>query len=186
MDLKYSLIRFFSGYAGYKKHLLRPDGTKEGNISFHSLNFQTAEGKVFPLESCRGKKVLLVNVASRCGFTPQYKELEEFSNEKKDQVQVLGFPCNDFGAQEPGSDQEILSFCRSRLGVYFTISQKIQVKNEPVHPVYKWLTDPVQNGWNDQKPFWNFCKYLVDEEGRLLAFFGPAVSLSDNKLLSLI
>lgn len=186
MDIKYTFLRLFSGLAGFKKTIVRPEGAGEGSESFYSLNFRSAEGMMFYMESCRGKKVLLVNVASRCGFTPQYKELEEFDTEKKDKVIVIGFPCNDFRAQEPGSEQEILSFCRSRFGIDFPLSQKIQVKNDPVHPVYQWLSDPQKNGWNSQKPFWNFCKYLIDENGRLVAFFGPAVDLNDKTLLSLI
>ncbi len=123
----------------------------------------------------RGKKIIVLNVASRCGYTPQYADWERFYRAHADQVVVLGFPCNDFMNQEPGTSEEIAEFCQKNYGVTFPMFEKVHVKGEQKAPLYRWLTDPQQNGWNSQEPAWNFCKYLLNEEGELTHFFGSKV-----------
>jgi glutathione peroxidase len=142
--------------------------------SFYSLKAIANNGEEISFEKFKGKKVLIVNLASRCGYTPQYKELESLY-QKKDIV-ILGFPANNFGAQEPGSDKEIAEFCKVNFGVTFPLFKKDDVKGNSKQPVYKWLTDQNKNGWNDIEPRWNFYKYLVDEKGNLSKVFSSSVS----------
>lgn len=139
-------------------------------------------GKPVTLAAYKGRKMLIVNTASECGYTPQYSSLEELHRQYGEKLAVLGFPCNDFGAQEPGTDVEIKSFCESRFGVTFPLFAKVHVAGAEKHPLYQWLTNPLQNGWNAQEPTWNFCKYLIDEEGRLLHFFAASVDPLDERI----
>lgn len=137
------------------------------------------DGSITTLATYRGRKILVVNTASECGFTPQYAELQSLHEAHADRIAVLAFPCNQFGAQEPGDNQSVLAFCESRFGVRFPVLAKCDVLGEHVSPLFSWLSDPVQNGWNSQAPTWNFCKYLIDEEGRLLSALGSSVSPLD-------
>lgn len=138
--------------------------------SFYDLQANTLEGESFDFESLKGKRVLIVNTASKCGFTPQYAELEALqqSHGGEDFV-ILGFPCNDFGNQEPGSAEEIASFCQRNYGVSFTMMEKVHVKGDDIHPVYAWLTQADLNGVDNHHVGWNFHKFLVDEKGQLVA-----------------
>lgn len=146
-------------------------------ITFYSLSAVKNNGEVFSFEALKGKKVLLVNTASACGYTPQYDELEKLYETYKQQLVVIAFPANDFGAQEQGSDDEIAQFCKVNFGVTFPLMKKSGVvKNAEQNPVFEWLTNKDKNGWNDKQPIWNFCKYLVDENGVLQAFFAQGVS----------
>lgn len=122
-----------------------------------------------------GKKVVVLNVASKCGYTPQYTDWQKFYEENKESVVVLGFPSNDFGRQEPGSAEEIAEFCERNYGVTFPMFEKVVVKGEGKHPIYAWLSDPALNGWNKEEPSWNFCKYLINERGELTHFFGSNI-----------
>lgn len=168
------------------KHIHRnPDGVQPA-IPFHSLEATLNNKHPFYFSQLKGKKVLLVNVASNCGYTPQYTELEALYQQHKNKLVILGFPANDFKEQEPGSDEEIASFCKVNFGVTFPLFQKQSVVDTAGNRVYKWLTDPAENGWNNQKPTWNFCKYLVDENGKLLAFFPAAASPLGNEIVSLL
>lgn len=154
---------------------------------FFSLDATRNNGKNFPFLSLRGKKVLIVNTASECGYTPQYAELEKLYEENKNKLTILGFPSNDFGEQEKGSDDDIAKFCKINYGVTFPIMKKSTVlKGDKQNDIFKWLTNSKKNGWNDQAPMWNFCKYLVDEDGALLAFFGPSVSPLSDEILDKI
>ncbi len=143
--------------------------------SFYKLEATSLEGEPVSMEQFLGKKVVVLNVASKCGYTPQYADWEAFFRQYGAQVVVLGFPCNDFMSQEPGSASDIAAFCEKNYGVTFPMFEKVRVKGSDKSPVYQWLTDPVQNGWNSQEPSWNFCKYVVDETGRLTHFFGSKV-----------
>lgn len=143
---------------------------------FYLLQANAAHGKPFTFESLRGKYVLLVNTASNCGYTGQYAELQQLYSMHKDKLEILGFPANDFAGQEPGSDEAIGQFCQVNFGVTFPLMRKASVKGAGMQPVYQWLTNPAQNGWNSQAPSWNFCKYLVTPDGRLEGFYNPAVS----------
>jgi glutathione peroxidase len=142
---------------------------------------KTIDGTDIDLTQYKGKKVLIVNVASECGYTPQYKDLETLYETYKDKLVVLGFPANNFGGQEPGTNEEIKKFCAENYNVTFPMFEKISVTGDDRHAIYKWLTSKDLNGWNDQQPKWNFNKYLLDEEGNLLKYYSSAVKpLSDD------
>ena len=149
--------------------------------SFYALNATLNMGERISFERYRGKKLLIVNLASRCGYTPQYKELETLHHTNKN-IAVLGFPSNNFGAQEPGTDDDIAAFCKTNFNITFPVFKKKDVKGNSKQPVYEWLTDKNKNGWNDLEPEWNFYKYLIDENGNLLNVFLSAVSPLDIQL----
>lgn len=145
-------------------------------VSFYSLKDTLITGAEFDFNQLKGKKVMLVNTASDCGYTGQYDDLQKLSEKYQDKLVVLGFPANDFKEQEKGSNEEIAEFCRVNFGVSFPLMKKSSVvKGAEQNKVFEWLTDENKNGWNKQKPSWNFCKYLVDEEGRLTNFFGSTI-----------
>ena len=143
-------------------------------MSIYEIPLIDIQGRSVTLQGFKGKRMLIVNTASECGYTPQYATLEELHRKYNEKIVVLGFPCNDFGAQEPGSDTSIKDFCQVNYGVSFPLFSKVHIKGSDRHPLYKWLTDPALNGWNSQEPTWNFCKYLVNENGELLHFFNAA------------
>lgn len=172
----YNLRMRISRKTGMGMNILSNEKKATPPQSFYELNAKANNGEIISFESFRNKKVLLVNLASKCGYTPQYNELEELHQQYKNKLRVIGFPSNDFGGQEPGNDQEIEEFCRINFGVSFPLFHKDHVKGEDKQPVYVWLTDPEKNGWNTQEPSWNFCKYLVNEDGQLLGVFSSAVS----------
>lgn len=145
--------------------------------SFYSLSTTLNNGKELPFEKLKGKKVLLVNTASNCGYTPQYAELQKLYQHSKDELEIIAFPANDFKEQEKGSDEDIAQFCTVNYGVSFPITKKSTVVKEAAqNPVFTWLTDKTKNGWNDASPTWNFAKYLINEEGVLTHCFDPGVS----------
>ena len=154
---------------------------KNALVNFYSLKAITNTGEEIQFEKYRNKKILLVNLASQCGYTPQYAELEQLHQQNKN-IAVLGFPSNNFGAQEPGSDEEIAVFCKVNYGVTFQLFKKDNVKGKNKQPVYQWLSDETKNGWNNTEPKWNFYKYLVDENGNLLNVFSSSVSPLDIPL----
>ena len=143
----------------FSKSASRPENTlvMEGTSDFYSFSMKDIKGEMIDFSSFKGKKVLIVNVASECGFTPQYEDLQAL-HEKFPELVILGFPANDFGGQEPGSDEEIASFCSSKFNVDFTMMSKITVKGDNQPELYKWLTTKGLNGWNEDAPNWNFCK----------------------------
>ena len=137
---------------------------------FYSLSAQTLEGETFDFDQLRGKRVMIVNTASRCGYTPQYEKLQTlFGKYGGEDFVILGFPCNQFGRQEPGSSNEIGAFCSKNYGVTFQMMEKVEVKGDGQHPVYSWLCNQSQNGAGDHKVAWNFHKFLVGGEGQLMA-----------------
>ncbi|MCB0532490.1 MAG: glutathione peroxidase [Lewinellaceae bacterium] len=152
-----------------------PTQQKSMTTSFFQFTVNALSGEPVALEQFRGKKIIVLNVASKCGYTPQYADWEKYFTENKDNVVVLGFPCNDFMGQEPGSAEEIADFCQKNYGVSFPMFEKLHVKGDEKAPLYQWLTDPAQNGWNSQEPTWNFCKYLINEKGELTHFFASKV-----------
>ncbi|QEC52712.1 glutathione peroxidase [Anseongella ginsenosidimutans] len=160
-------------------------GLKAQDSGFYSLKMKNIKGEEVDFSQFRGKKVLLVNTASECGFTPQYEGLEElYKTYGKDGLVVLGFPANNFGGQEPGSNLEIASFCKENYGVTFPMFEKSSVKGGEKNEVFDWLTSKSANGWNEQEPTWNFCKYLVDEKGKLVAFFPSKVEPMSEEITS--
>lgn len=156
-------------------------------VSLYDLSIQLNSGKMLNLSELKGKKILFVNTASNCGYTAQYGELETLYEKYSDKLVVIGFPANDFKQQEPLDDAAIAEFCKVNFGVSFPLAQKSTViKESGQHPVFAWLTNKQQNGWCDQQPLWNFCKYLVDEDGKLIAFFAQSISPMQQELTQLI
>ena len=161
--------------------------TAPAPVSFYSLKGTMNNGSELDFASLSGKKILLVNTASDCGYTNQYDDLQKLSETYKDQLLVIGFPANDFKEQEKGSDEEIAQFCKINYGVTFPLMKKSTViRGAGQNPVYKWLTDSTLNGWNSKQPSWNFSKYLVSEEGQLLNYFGPSVEPLGNDITTAI
>ncbi|MCB0738906.1 MAG: glutathione peroxidase [Bacteroidetes bacterium] len=154
--------------------------------SIYDYEFINIAGDTVSLSTYKGKKILIVNVASECGFTPQYKELQEVHNKYKDSLVVLGFPCNQFGAQEPGTEKEIAKFCEVNFGVTFTLTEKIEVRGNNQHPIYTWLTSKALNGVEDTKVMWNFQKYLIGTNGEYLGSFASTVKPDSDKIIDLI
>lgn len=154
-------------------------------MNFHDLSATDINGKTVSFTEFSGKKVLVVNTASECGYTKQYAQLQELYDTYKDKgLVIIGFPCNDFGGQEPGSEAEIAAFCQKNFGVTFPLMSKISVKGDDMSPVYKWLTSKEQNGVLDAKVKWNFHKFLIDEEGRMVADYGSGTKPLDDEILS--
>jgi glutathione peroxidase len=145
--------------------------------SFYNLETTLINGSVLSLEKYKGKKILIVNTASDCGYTPQYNELQKLYDQYKNHLEIIAFPSNDFKEQEKGSNDEIENFCKKNYGVDFLIAGKATVlKTSDQHPVFKWLSNKEINGWNDKAPVWNFSKFLINEQGVLMAYWGPAVT----------
>jgi glutathione peroxidase len=134
----------------------------------------------------KGKKILIVNTASECGYTPQYEGLEKLYESHKDKLVIVGFPANNFGKQEPGTNAEINTFCKKNYGVTFPMAGKISVKGDDMAPIYHWLTEKSKNGFMDSEVKWNFQKYLIDEKGHLVAWFPSKVTPENPDLLSAI
>lgn len=156
-------------------------------VSFYSLKAINGHGMLFDFAALKGKKVLIVNTASDCGYTGQYEELEKLQQQYKDGLAILAFPANDFGAQEKGSNAEIASFCKSNYHISFPVMSKSRVVAAAGQtPVYQWLTNALSNGWNSKAPSWNFAKYLIDEEGKLVNYFGPAVSPVSKEVMEAV
>ena len=153
--------------------------------TLHDFNVLNIEGDEISLNQYAGKKVMVVNTASKCGLTPQYSDLqklyEEFGGEN---FVILGFPANNFLKQEPGTNEEIAAFCQSNYGVSFPMMAKISVKGEDQHPLYRWLTSKAENGVEDSEVSWNFQKYLIDEKGNLVKVLSPKTSPYDDEILS--
>jgi len=155
--------------------------------SFYDFKVRTLDGGNFDLASLKGKKVLVVNTASKCGLTPQYKQLQElYSKYGGEKFVIIGFPANNFLQQEPGSNSEIREFCTTNYGVTFPMMEKISVKGNDIHPLYKWLTDKSLNGVMDAPVTWNFQKFMIDENGRLVGMVPPRESPDCEKIINWI
>ena len=153
------------------------------NKSFHDFTVKAIDGKDFPLSSLKGKKVLVVNVASKCGLTPQYAQLQAlYEKYGGDKFVIIAFPANDFLQQEPGTNEEIQEFCQLNYGVTFPMMEKITVKGDEIHPLYKWLTLKSENGKEDAEMVWNFQKFMIDEDGNWVASIHPKVTPDDKSI----
>ncbi len=160
---------------------IRPEGADivaKGSLYDFKMKSLTGD-KIVDFKAYKGKKVVLLNVASKCGYTKQYANWEAFYEQYGDKVVVLGFPANNFGGQEPGTNEEIATFCRTTYGVSFPMFDKVDVTGENKHPLYRWLSTKALNGWNDKEPTWNFCKYVVNEKGELTHFFASKITPDD-------
>lgn len=166
-----------------KKKILRNKSEARPVIPFYSLFIQLNNGQLLSFQTLRGKKVMLVNTASDCGYTAQYAELQALYEKAGGNLEIIAFPANDFREQEKRSDEEIENFCRQYFSIRFRLAKKSSVvKSENQNTIFKWLSSKDQNGWNDQQPTWNFCKYLVDERGFLTHFFDQGVPPLDEEV----
>ena len=158
---------------------------KSKSIYDYSINL--IDGKQELMDKYKGKKILFVNVASKCGYTPQYEGLQKLYEKYNEKIEIIGFPANDFLWQEPAKNDEIQSFCSVNYGVTFPIIEKTVVKkNKDQHPIYTWLSHRDLNGWNDSAPAWNFYKYLVDENGKLIEVFPSKIKPLDSSIVDLL
>ena len=155
--------------------------------SIYDYKATDIDGKAFDLASLKGKKVIIVNTASKCGYTGQYEGLEKLYKEyAKDGLVILGFPTNDFNSQEPGSNKEIAAFCTQNYGVTFPMMEKITVKGDDMNPIYRYLTQKSENGLEDSKVMWNFQKYLINENGQLEKVLMSKVEPNDPEIINWI
>lgn len=153
-------------------------------MPFHDLTATDINGQIYKFDQLRGHKVIVVNTASECGYTPQYAQLQELYELYTDKgLLIIGFPSNDFGKQEPGTEDEIATFCQKNFGVTFPMMAKVNTKGENQHAVYNWLTNKELNGVLDSEVKWNFHKYLIDAEGRLVMSLGSAITPLDEEIL---
>lgn len=163
------------------------NSTAMSKHSIHEFSVINIEGDTINMSTFKGKKLMVVNTASKCGLTPQYKELEALYKTYKDSnFVIVGFPANNFMSQEPGTDQEIATFCSRNYGVTFPMMSKISVKGKDMHPVYKFLTTMSENGLEDNDVKWNFQKYLLDENGFLVRVISPTTAPNDPEIISWI
>ena len=155
-------------------------------MSVYNIKINDLDGNPINLEKFKGKYLLFVNVASKCGFTKQYADLQELYDLYIDNLMVIGVPCNQFGAQEPGSPDEIQTFCKKNYGVTFLMTEKILVKGNNQHPLYNWLTDKQLNGVKNSTVIWNFQKYIVDKDGNLIDYFYSMTRPLSSKITKII
>jgi glutathione peroxidase len=161
--------------------------TLNAQKTFHDFTVKDINGEEFSLSQFKGKKVLVVNTASKCALTPQYEGLQKlYDTHGGDDFIIVGFPANNFAKQEPGTNEEIASFCETKYEIKFPLMSKVSVKGDDQHPLYKWLTSESENGLEDSKVTWNFQKYMIDEEGKLIGHFAPQTKPKSEKLLKWI
>ena len=151
--------------------------------SFYELSIPSIENKEIKMSDFKGKYILIVNVASYCGYTSQYADLQKLSQKYASQLVVLAVPCNQFGSQEPGSEKEIKAFCESKFDVTFPMTEKVNVKGKNQHPLYAWLTNKEQNGLDNFVVSWNFNKFLINGDGELIAYFKSGVNPLDEQII---
>ncbi|HRH49049.1 MAG TPA: glutathione peroxidase [Panacibacter sp.] len=179
----YPVLMFTSKVFAGNNAILQNQANAKPLTSFYNLKAVNNKGQTINFETFKGKKVLIVNTASNCGYTGQYEELEKLQDQYKAKLVIIGFPANDFKDQETGTDEDIAAFCKTNFGVSFLLMKKSTViKTAQQNEVFQWLTDKNKNGWNSRPPEWNFSKYLVDENGILLSYFPPAISPLDNAI----
>lgn len=150
--------------------------------SIYNITINSLTGEPINLNDFKGKKILIVNTASECGFTGQYEGLQELYDTYKDKLVVIGVPCNQFGGQEPGSASDIQSFCKLNYGVTFIMTEKVDVKGDEQHPLYTWLTSKELNGVSNSSIKWNFQKYLIDENGHLIDYYYSITKPNSSKI----
>lgn len=156
--------------------------SKMNTSSIYDISIKALDGSSINLSDFKGKHILFVNVASKCGFTSQYKALQTLHETYREDLQIIGVPCNQFGKQEPGTASEIQNFCEVNYGVTFLMTEKIDIKGKDQHPLYTWLTKKINNGYADTSVKWNFQKYLIDKEGHLIDYFLSTTSPNSSKI----
>ena len=161
---------------------------KGGDIpkSIYDYKVEALDGSLIDFAAYKGKKILIVNTASKCGYTKQYEALEKLYEDKKEKLVIIGFPANNFMSQEPGSNAEIGEFCKKNYGVTFPMAAKISVKGKDMAPIYQWLTQEEHNGYQNTSVKWNFQKYLINEQGKLVAMFPPGTTPDDPAIAAAI
>jgi glutathione peroxidase len=155
-------------------------------VSVYEFKVPSLDGETIDFSKYKGKYILIVNTASQCGYTKQYADLEKLYEGHKDKLVIVGFPANNFGGQEPGSNAEIKEFCKKNYGVTFPMAEKISVKGNDIHPIFQWLTSKEKNGVQDAEIKWNFTKFLLDKNGKLLAVFPSAVNPMSEDITKLL
>ncbi len=165
--------------------LFTPQPT-EVPASIYDFKVAALDGGTIDFSAFKGKKILIVNTASKCGFTPQYEALEALSEKYKGKLVIVGFPANNFFFQEPCSNENIATFCKKNYGVTFPMAAKISVKGGKMAPIYRWLTEKKYNGFEDSRVKWNFQKYLIDENGHLIALFPTATPPDSPEIIAAI
>jgi glutathione peroxidase len=183
----YPILMKITNLFGARNKALQNTEKLSSATSIYDLFLRLNNGQHFSLNKFKGKKMLLVNTASNCGYTGQYRELQKLQEEYNRDLVVIGFPANDFKEQEKGSDEEIARFCIDNYGVTFPLATKSSVvKGDHQNAIFTWLSSKEKNGWNDQQPTWNFSKYLVDENGNLANYFDPSVSPLSEEVISAV
>jgi glutathione peroxidase len=178
----YPILTWVSGLSGKNTVV---SAAVQAPVSFFNNKAYKTDGTLADLSLLKGKKILVVNTASDCGYTAQLAELEELQQKYAQQLTILAFPSNDFKEQEKGTDAEIAAFCQKNYHTSFQIMKKaVVLKNNNQQEVYQWLTDSTKNGWNNKPPAWNFCKYIIDENGNLTHYFGSGEKPTGSKILS--
>ena len=182
----YPLIRKASK-SGKNGTVISNENNATSIVPFYQQKAILNNGNPIDFSVYSGKKVLIVNTASNCGYTGQYAELQKLHEKLGDKLAIIAFPANDFAEQEKSSDNEISQFCQINYGVTFPIAKKgVVVKSKEQQPIFKWLTDSRANGWNSHQPDWNFSKYVIDEKGNLTNYFGPSISPLDSEFLKAV
>jgi glutathione peroxidase len=182
LSLITAIVTLFWAGTTFKKE----NSTTMSKGSIYDFKLKTIDGEEISLSKFKGKKMLLINVASECGYTPQYKNLQALHQQYGSKLVLIGFPANNFGKQEPGTNTEIKSFCTKNYGVTFLMMDKISVTGSDAHPLYKWLSSKADNGVCENAPNWNFCKYLIDEKGNIIKFFPSKVDPLSSEITSLL
>lgn len=172
-----TLVIFFQTFSFQNPKIMQAN-------SIHSFKVKSLSGGIIDFSDFRGKKILVVNTASECGYTPQYAGLQQLYEKYKNDLVIVGFPANNFGGQEPGSNSEIKSFCEKNYGVNFPMAAKVSVKGDDIAPIFSWLTSKEQNGVKDVEIKWNFTKFLLDENGTLIASFESKVEPLSDEIVS--
>lgn len=181
----YPLLLKLTTWAGKNIKILQNKQNVPPAEPIYSLSFIKNNNTTLPLQQLKGKKLLLVNTASNCGYTAQYNQLQQLQNQYGEELVVIGFPANDFKNQEAGTDETIAQFCQLNFGVTFPLAKKSSVvKGSAQNPIFEWLSNKSKNGWNTQAPSWNFSKYLVNENGVLTHYFDPSISPLSKEVIN--
>lgn len=178
-----SIFAFFQSCINQKSETAQQKTNELKGTTIYDYKVEALDGGVIDFKDFKGKKILIVNTASECGFTPQYKDLEKIYNQYKDQLVIIGFPANNFGGQEPGSNVEIGAFCQKNYGVTFPMAAKVSVKGDDTAPIFKFLTEQELNGVKNTTILWNFTKFLLDENGKLIDTFISTTRPTDEAIV---